>query len=59
MGESNIKNGKSMLAVNAPTLRAIVSAANDLSIQKEDIVCLTREGNEFILIYYGKSKQLG
>lgn len=53
MGESFVKDGKVMLAISSPTIRGIVAAANSLSIQREDIICLTREGNEFVLIYYG------
>lgn len=53
MGESTIKNGKVLTAITAPTIRGIVQIANKLSIKREDIVTLTKEGNQHILIYYG------
>lgn len=56
MGEELTKNSKVMTALTAPTLRSIVCIANELNIKKEDIVTLTKESNQYILIYYeGKS----
>lgn len=52
MGESTTKNGKVMTAITSPTIRGIVAIARELSIQREDIVTLTKESNEYILIYY-------
>lgn len=52
MGESTVKDGKVMTAISSPTIRGIVNIAKELSIQKEDIVTLTKESNEYILIYY-------
>lgn len=52
MGESTVKNGKVMTAITAPTIRAIVNSANELSIKREDIITLTKESNEYILVYY-------
>jgi len=53
MGENTINNGKIMTALTAPTIRAIVNSANKLSIKREDIITLTKESNEYILVYYG------
>lgn len=54
MGEDIIKKPKKlMMAVTSPTVRGIVTLANDLGIHREDIVYLNREGAEFILVYYG------
>jgi hypothetical protein len=53
MGESTTKNGKVITAIVSPTIRGIVTTARKLSIQREDIVTLTKEGNEYILVYYG------
>lgn len=52
MGESTVKNGKVMTAITAPTIRAIVNSANELSIKREDIITLTKESNEYTLVYY-------
>ena len=52
MGESTIKNGKVMTAITSSTIRGIVKSANKLSIKREDIVSLTKENNEYILMYY-------
>ena len=52
MGESTVKNGKIITAITSQTIRGIVNTARELSIQKEDIVSLVKEGNEYILIYY-------
>lgn len=41
-----------MTAITAPTIRAIVNSANELSIKREDIITLTKESNEYILVYY-------
>lgn len=53
MGESIVKNGKVMTAFTAPTIRTIIDIANELSIKREDIVTLTKEGDQYILVYYG------
>lgn len=52
MGESTVKNGKVITAITSPTVRGIVDAARELSIKRDDIVTLTKEGNQHILIYY-------
>lgn len=59
MGESLVKDDKVMLAMSSTTIRGIIATANRLSVQREDIVSLTREGNEFVLIYYGKQNYGG
>lgn len=53
MGEE-LNNNKSITAITSITIRGIVNLARELDIKKEDIVTLVKEGNEFILIYYGK-----
>ena len=52
MGESTVKNGKVLTAITSPTIRGIVNITNELAIQKEDIVLITKESNEYILLYY-------
>lgn len=52
MGESTTKNGKVITALTSSTVRGIVDGARELSIQREDIVSLVKEGNQYILIYY-------
>lgn len=54
MGESTTKNGKVMKAFTAPNIRTIVNIANELSIKREDIVTLTQESGQYILVYYGR-----
>lgn len=52
MGESTTKNGKVITVLTSPTIRGIVSAARELSIKREDIVTLTKECDEYLLVYY-------
>lgn len=52
MRESTTKNGKVITALTSSTVRGIVDSARELSIQREDIVSLVKEGNQYILIYY-------
>lgn len=52
MGEDTSKNSKLITAINAPTIRGIVSIARELDIKREDIVTLTKEAGQYILIYY-------
>lgn len=56
MGESTTKNGKVITALTSSTVRGIVDCARELSIQREDIVTLVKEGNQYILIYYEGGK---
>ena len=39
-------------AVSSKTVKGIIKAANELGIQKEDIVTLVQKPEEYILIYY-------
>ena len=41
-----------MYAIYAPTIRGIVEQANEIGIQREDIVSLNENGGQYILIYY-------
>lgn len=54
MGENTVKKDKVLTAITAPNIRSIVKIANELSIKKDDIVTLTKESNEYMLIYYGR-----
>lgn len=47
-------DNKTMMAISASSLRVLIKAANDEGIQREDIVTLTKENNEFVLVYYSK-----
>lgn len=47
-------DNKTMMAISASSLRVLINAANEEGIQKEDIVTLTEENNEFVLVYYSK-----
>lgn len=50
MGEKKIKKGMHVLAYSS--LRSIVNAANDLNLQKEDIVSFLYVDGQYILVYY-------
>lgn len=52
MGEKTVKKSKVMTALTSSTIRGVVNLARKFSIQKDDIVSLTKEGSEYILIYY-------
>lgn len=41
------------MAITSPTIRGIVDIARELNIQREDIVTLNKEDNQYILVYYG------
>lgn len=43
---------RTMKVLIGSTIRQIVNAVNEQCITKEDIVTLTKEGNQYILIYY-------
>ena len=53
------KNHKIMTAIDAPTIRQIVKIANELKLQREDIVGIfpLREGYIMIYYYEGEEKQ--
>ena len=43
---------KYMSASGARTLRDLVKIANDQNIQKEDIVTIMKEADQYLIIYY-------
>lgn len=50
MGEE--KKVRLMYAIYAPTIRGIVEQANELGIQKEDIVSILENEGQYVLTYY-------
>ena len=54
-----VKNHKIMRATDAPTIRQIVKIANELKLQREDIVGIfpLREGYIMVYYYEGEEKQ--
>lgn len=50
MGEE--KKVKLMYAIYAPTIRGIVEQANEIGIQREDIVSLLENEGQYVLVYY-------
>lgn len=49
--EENREN-KIMLAIAAKNMRDLVSQANKEGVQREDIVSILQEGDQFVLTYY-------
>lgn len=47
-----LEKRKMMLAISAPHIRALVDRANELKIQREDIVSILDRGDEVVLIFY-------
>lgn len=47
-----IKNGKIMQCTSAETIRELMDYANEIGIQREDIVVLLEKGGKYYLIYY-------
>lgn len=47
-----IKNGKIMHCTSANTIRELVEYANEIGIQREDIVSLLERRNKIYLVYY-------
>lgn len=43
---------KKMSAMFCNTIRHIVDTSNELELQREDIVSVTKEGGQYILIYF-------
>ena len=41
-----------MAASGARTIRDLVKIANDQNIQKEDIVTIMKEADQYLIIYY-------
>lgn len=52
MGEELVKNNKIMTALEAPTIREIVDASNELGIKREDIVSILPTNGRYIMVYY-------
>lgn len=46
------KNSKIMHLTSTDTLREVVNIANELGIQREDIVGLLNRGEKYYLVYY-------
>lgn len=46
------KSGKTMTALPAPHIRALVDMANELKIPREDVITIINKGDEVVLIYY-------
>lgn len=46
------KNGKIMTSIYSSNIRSLVKKANDLKIQRNDIIALLKEGEEVVLVYY-------
>lgn len=54
------KNSKIMHLTSADTLREVVTIANELGIQREDIVGLLNRGEKYYLVYYyGETDKYG
>ena len=47
------KNGKTMLALMAPHMRALVDLSNEIGIKREDIVTISKSEEGVTMIYYG------
>lgn len=43
-----------MEAITGFSIRDIVKLSNELGIKRDDIVTLTRDSNQYILVYYAK-----
>lgn len=52
MGEVRKDKTKLMYAIYAPTIRGIVEQANEIGVQREDIVSLLEKEGEYVLTYY-------
>lgn len=52
MGEELVKNNKIMTALEAPTIREIVDASNELGVKREDIVSILPTNGRYIMVYY-------
>jgi len=46
------KEKKVMLAITAKNMRDLVGKTNKEGVQKEDIVSILKEGEQFVLTYY-------
>ena len=52
MGEDMIKNGKTMNAFEAQTIRELVDLANDYTIPREDVVSILPSKEGYVIVYY-------
>lgn len=52
MGEEKETRTRLMYAIYAPTIRGIVEQANEIGIQREDIVSLLENEGQYVLTYY-------
>ena len=50
--KTNKNTLKYMAASGARTIRDLVKIANDQNIQKEDIVTVMKEADQYLIIYY-------
>ena len=50
--KTNKNTLKYMTASGARTIRDLVKIANDQNIQKEDIVTIMKEADQYLIIYY-------
>ncbi len=41
-----------MAALTATTIRGIVNSANEVGVQREDVVSLLKENGQFVLVYF-------
>lgn len=48
----NLEVPQIMTALTAPTIRGIVSLANEEKIKREDIISLLKENGQFVLVYF-------
>lgn len=46
------KEKKVMLAITAKNMRDLVTKTNKEGVQREDIVSILKEGEQFVLTYY-------
>ncbi len=47
-----MKKNKNMVAIYDFNLRNLIKNANELGIQKDDIVSLVKDNDSYVLIYY-------
>lgn len=46
-----------LLYINSSTIRGLLKKANQLFIAQSQIVDIVKEGDEFVMIYYGESEE--
>lgn len=47
-----VKNGKTMIATEAQTIRELVDLANDYKIPREDVVSILPSKEGYVMVYY-------